>query len=324
MMGSSLQALFEGMEEWIFAESISLFFPFVVAVILFAISGCRKNTVAPEISATTVSSNQDAAQSIANAVGEDNGGLSDQMGDIADATGSAGVSTRVGSEWIGSGLGKAAGGAEDSVTKVFDASDTSWTVYITRNRGGLLGREAAFVRTYYLKFIDPSGTAIPRYTTSTPADTASTILFKVLSGSGHVITRFVSTHLLSIAGDFVVTNANSSTLTFNGTLTRTGTDTINTFNGQRVLNYTLVANLQNVTGPRTPRYLTSTRMVRVTGGTVSGTYTATVSVLKGSSYAERSFAKTFTVTFGGGTGLIEVGGSQYSCDLQVGEVSTTQ
>ena len=68
----------------------------VVATLLLFGLGCRKNSTAPVLNAS-VNSNQDAAQSIADAVGEDNGGVTDQMGDIADATGSAGISSNVGS-----------------------------------------------------------------------------------------------------------------------------------------------------------------------------------------------------------------------------------
>ena len=39
----------------------------------------------------------------------------------------------------------------DTVTKTFNASDTSWTISVTRNRVGLFGRQAGFARTYYLK-----------------------------------------------------------------------------------------------------------------------------------------------------------------------------
>ena len=284
-------------------------------------SGCRKNSTAPVVD-TSVNSNDDAAQSIANAVGEDNGGLTDQMGDMADATGSSGISANVGSVSPEGSLMKSDATAGDSVSKTFNASDTSWTVYVTRSRAGLFGRAAGFMRTYYMKFIDQNGVALPRYiTTTTPADTASTILFMTLNGSGYTVTRFASTHLLTLSSNFTASGTNTPVITVNGTFTRTGTDTIKTASGERVLNYTLVANVQNVTRPRTPRYGVVARGPRATGGAITGTYTATVTVLKGDSYTERSFTKTFTVTFGNDTGTLDVGGAKFSCDLQVGEAS---
>ena len=293
----------------------------VVALLLFG-SGCRKNSTAPVLNAS-VNSNQDAAQSIADAVGEDNGGVTDQMGDIADATGSAGISSNVGSASPEAALMKSVSAAGDSVTKIFNASDTSWTVSVSRDRVGLFGRQAGFTRTYYIKFIDRNGVALPRYTTTTsPADTASTIIFMVLDGSGYTVTRFVSTHLLSISSNYKVAGTNTSMITVNGTFTRTGIDTIKTATGERVLNYSLTANLLDVVGPRTPRYASLARAPRATSGTISGTYTATVGVLRGDAYSERSFTKTFTVTFGAGSGSIDVGGSKFTCDLQVGETSS--
>lgn len=292
----------------------------IVAATLLFVSGCKNNSTGP--GNASISSNQDAAQSIANAVGEDNGGVADQIGDIADATGSSGISANVGSAWTDGALMKSTTPSGDTVIKTFNASDTSWMVSVTRTRVGLFGRQAGFTRTYYIKFIDQNGVALTRYITTTPVDTASTIVFKTLNGSGYTITRSVSTHLLSITSDFVVSGANTPILTVNGTLTRTGTDTIKTLSGERVLNHTLVLNLQNVTGPRVPRYATATRIPRATGGTITGTYSATVAVLRGDSYTERSFTKTFTITFANGAGVIDVNGSNYTSDLTYGELSS--
>jgi hypothetical protein len=293
-----------------------------IATMLLLGSGCRKNSTAPVLDAS-VNASQDAAQSIANAVGEDNGGVTDQMGDIADATGSTGISANVGLASPEESLMKSVATVGDSVTKTFNAADTSWTVYVTRSRVGLFGRQAGFTRTYYLKFVNHNGVAQPRYiTTTTPADTASTIIFMVLNGSGYTITRFVSTHLLSLSSDFTVTGTNTSTITVNGTFTRTGTDTIETATGERVLNYTLAATMQNVTRPRVPRYTPGSTIKRATGGKITGTYTATVSVLKGDSYSERSFTKTFAVTFGDNTGSLDVDGTKFTCDLQSGEATS--
>lgn len=308
----------EGMNTW----HQKLLSTSVVAAMLLFGSGCTKNTTAPVVD-TTLNSNQDAAQSIANAVGEDNGGATDQMGDVADATGSAGISPNVGSVTPENVLMKSLAMTGDSVSRTFNASDTSWTVSVSRSRVGLFGRQAAFTRTYYMKFIDQNGIALPRYiTATTPADTASTIIFMVQSGSGYTITRYLNTHLLSISSNFTVTGTRNSVMTVNGTFTMTGTDTMKTITGERVLNYTLIATLQNVTGPRIPRYATLTRVPRATSGTITGTYVATVTVLRGDAYSERSFTKTFTVTFGGGAGAIDVGGTNYTCDIQVGELSS--
>lgn len=295
-----------------------------IAAIVFVLfgAGCRKSTTAPALD-TSVSSSQDAAQSIANAMGEDNGGVTDQMGDIADATGSAGISSNVGAEAPEGALMKTVATAGDSVVKTFNTADTSWTIFVSRVRVGLFGRQAGFTRTYYVKFINKDGVALPRYITLTsPADTAYSMIFMVENGTGHIITRFVSTHLLSLSSSFLVAGTNTTTLTFNGSFTRTGTDTITTLTGQRVLNYTLTATLQNVTRPRVPRYTLGSTIVRATGGTITGTYTAAVSVLKGDSYSERNFTKTFTVTFGDNTGTIDVDGSKFNCDLQSGEAAS--
>jgi len=293
----------------------------IAGMLLFG-SGCKKNSTAPMLD-SSINSNQDAAQSIANAIGEDNGGFTDQMGDIADATGALGISQSVGSASANGALLKTVAMKGDSVTNEFNASDTSWTVTVTRNRAGLLGRKASFTRMYYIKFINQDGVALPRYiTNTTPADTASTIVFMVLNGTGYTVTRYLSTHLLSISSSYVASGTNTSVITVNGSFTRTGTDTVETATTERVLTYTLEGTLQNVTRPRVPRYTIGSAIKRATGGTITGTYIATVSVLKGDSYSERSFTKTFTVTFGDNSGSIDVGGAKFTCDLQSGEAGS--
>jgi hypothetical protein len=291
----------------------------LIAGLLF--TSCKKNATGP-VTDPALNSSQDAAESVANALGEDNGGVADQLGDISDATGSAGIQPQSPSVSTADAIAQTTTTAGDTVVKTFNSSDTSWTITVTRSRAGLFGRQAGFTRTYFLKFINKNGVALPSYRTNTiPQDTAYTILFQVLRGSGYNITRRVSSHLLALTSNFVVTNANTSTITVNGTLTRSGTDTVLTLNGQRVLSHSLTMTFTNVTGPRAPRFGMVARVPRATGGTITGTYTATVSVLRGDSYSERSFTKNFTVTFGSGTGSINVNGAHFTCDMMYGEIT---
>ena len=290
----------------------------VASVVGMWISGCNKATE-PAVDSNP---DQDVAESVANSLGETNGGVSDQLGDIADATGSGGIQAVQGILEGGPDAIGTAVASGDTVTKTFNSADTSWTINVSRSRVGVFGRMAGFTRSYYIKFIDPNGVAIPAYITNTvPKDTAATIHFKVLSGTGYDITQRISNHLLSLTSDWTATGTNTSTITVNGTSTRTGTDTIQTIGSLRELNHTLSLSFVNVTSPRVPRFNATASIPRATGGTISGNYSATVSVLRGASYAERSFSRTFTVTFGNGVGSINVGGSHFSCNLTYGELS---
>jgi hypothetical protein len=290
----------------------------VATVVGLCISGCNKATE-PAVDSNP---NQDVAESVANSLGETNGGVSDQLGDIADVTGSVGIQAVRGIIAGGPDVIGNLTSSADTVTKTFNASDTSWTINVSRSRVGFFGRMAGFTRTYYIKFIDPSGTAIPAYIINTiPKDTASMIRFRVLSGTGYDITRRMSNHLLTLTSDWIATGTNTSTITVNGSSTRTGVDTIQTVGSLRVLSHTLSLTFINVTSPRVPRFNATASITRATGGTVSGTYSATVSVLRGTSYAERSFSRTFTVTFGNDVGAIDVGGSRFLCNLTYGELS---
>jgi hypothetical protein len=289
----------------------------VLLTLVFSLTGCKKNATEPVVEATTT---EDAAESVANALGEDNGGVADQVGDIADLSGALGIRPEAAVIEEKYGMSVAAG---DTVSKTYDTATQTWTLFVSRSRTNFLGLyRSGFTRTYKYQFVNKNSQSQQNYITGT--DTAYTINFKVISGAGYAVTRRMSHNLLSLVSDWVVTGANTSTITINGTSKRVGADTLTTHNFVRSLNHSLDLTFTNVTGPRSPRPNFSAGMMRsprITGGTINGTYAATVGVLRGESYSEKSFTKTFSVTFDGSAGSINLGGRLFRCDLLYGELT---
>jgi hypothetical protein len=58
-----------------------------------------------------------------------------------------------------------------------------------------------------------------------------------------------------------------------------------------------------------------------TSGTISGTYTANVTIQRGSSYNEKTIDRTFTITLGGGEGSIGIRGDarKFKANLMTGD-----
>lgn len=289
----------------------------ILLTLVFSLTGCKKNATDPIVDANTT---EDAAESVANSLGEDNGGVADQMGDIADLSGSLGIQPEAAVLAEKYGISTTAG---DTVYKNYDAGTQTWTLFVSRSKVNFLGLyRSGFTRTYNYQFINKNNVPQQRYITGT--DTAYTIKFKVLDGSGYAFTRRMNHRLLSLTSDWVVTGANTSTVTINGTSTRIGADTLTTHNFVRSLNYTLDLAFVNVTGPRAPRVgsgIGMARSPRMTGGTITGTYTASVGVLRGDAYTERNFTKTFTITFDGSGGNINLNGRMFKVDLLYGELT---
>lgn len=271
------------------------------------IAGCSKSND-PGVDDDIAS--EDAATTIASALGEEDGGAVDQMGDASQLATQAGslMQSSSGTEVV-YGVG-----AQDSVSKTFNAADTSWTIYVKRTRSSAFGLyTASFYRKYQVQFRNKNGLAQQNYITNT--DTATGMKFKILEGTGvrKVVGR--NTHrLLSLSGSWVLTGINTRVVTMNGTSTSAGSDTIQTRNADRTLNYTLSLTFTDCKAPRGGRMNVSDSAT----GTVSGVYDATVSFSKGELYKERTIHREFTAAFSGGMSQIQMGGRTFKFRMKDG------
>ncbi len=280
----------------------------VMSILIAAgiLAGCEKGTEAtldPILE-------EDAATAVAGAISEDGGGAADQLNDVSGISTSGGLSAEVS---LFNAAMSTSGPA--SVDTTYVPADTATIFTINRARSSLAGTFVSLVtRVYLVKFINNSGAAQRRHIVG--PDTARSMIFRILYGRGYHRTPFRVHRLDSLAGDWVVTNLNTPVVTVNGTYYRSGTDTLRTRNAERTHDNALSATFTNVTRPRRGLGGTSDAI----SGTISGTYTATITFTNGDLYKERSFSKPFTIDLSGTGADININGRRFHSTWQRGEM----
>jgi hypothetical protein len=265
-----------------------------VTIALFSLLlGCNND---PAGLGTNGSAVNDAAVSVANALSRANGGAFDQAGDIALITSSAGAQNEAGAI-----LGKyALDSVVTNVNKTYDSISGWWTLTLYRYRSRY-NRVSEFSREYQYQFLNKSS-AVQKYWL-TGSDTAYSIHFRIVSGTGYSIRPHLRHHLNSLTGEWLVTGTNTNTITINtvnnGPYMRAGSDTITTDEATRTLNYTLSLTFTDVTFLRGSRFDDDEEEHSNVSGTITGTYDATITFTKGSLYRERTIHETISITLGG-------------------------
>lgn len=294
------------------ARRYSLFFAALfVAALLWG--GCKKDNN-PSVVTDEISATDDAAESVAGAVGVNNGGALDQVGDVLD------ISTGTGLANAMPGLSDISyAGAAATIQKQYDSTTGWWTLTLSRRRGILNSIPYAEInRVYLYQFLNKTGNFQKNWLTG--IDTAYSVHHLIKNGTGTFQTRRLSHALTFLSGEWMATGTNTPIVTINtvrgGAYTRVGTNTVTTRNAVRTLSDSLSMIFTDVTGPRGDRLKLSAK----TGGTITGTYHATVIATRGTVYNERTIDRTFTITLGGTTGRIAIAGRNYDVDLDLGEV----
>ncbi|MGH7493614.1 MAG: hypothetical protein ACREOO_14650 [bacterium] len=281
------------------------------ATAVFILAGCDKNDPASSNENSTMAT-EDAAESIASAVGSDNGGAMDQLADVAELASIAGIQGQ-----DGAALGKRNEAAD--VDTSYDPGTGTWTVIISRERGNPDGPYyAAFSRTYTYQFLNKDGQPQKywRVRNGGQVDTAYTIKFNIVEGTGTHRTPRLSQQLTDLSGAFTATGTNTPLITVNGTYSRSAVDTITTRNAVRTLDYTLSLNFIDIKIPRGTRSIYASQIT----GTITGNYTATATFQRGSLYSEKNIDRDFTITLGGGNARIRINGLDFVGDLLRGEL----
>lgn len=276
----------------------------LLALVFSVFVGCNKDAATePDISSGEITPSSDAAESVASAVGENTGGMVDQVGDVLNAASTTGFQ----------GLAKTDG--SESVEAEYDPVTGIWTVVIERERGNPNGQYYAYIeRTYTFQFLNAEGN--PQKFWITNGDTAHTILFEIVSGDGHHKTPRLSHELKALSGSFVATNTHTDQVTINGTYMRAATDTVTTRNAERTLDYTLELQIIDLTGPRGSRHDLSKKV----SGQITGTYTAFVTFTRGDHYREQTIERNINIILGGGEATVDVNGEKFKADVATGEV----
>ena len=282
------------------SRGLRLFLAAAFLVLVFFSSCSKEDGTSPIENPTELTVNEDAAQSVASAVSEDNGGVTDQMNDLMDVAQSGGfdVMSKTG-----------------TVHAEYDSVNGLWNVTVIRERGLPTGTHYRyFERNYQVQFLNSSGEPQKRWLWE--GDTATTINFDIISGEGIAITPHLSHRLKELNGSFVATDVNKEIITVNGTYHRSAEDTMLTRNAERTHDHTLDVTLTDIKGPRGLRRDRS----KIVSGMVTGTYYAFITWIRGDAYREREVTKDISVTFGDGEARINVDGETYRSDVATGEL----
>ncbi|MCL4704125.1 hypothetical protein KJ068_03130 [bacterium] len=279
------------------------------ALAALALVACQNDD--PVSSNDSLNATEDAAESIASAVGADNGGATDQLSDVIELAGASGLQKPA--EVL---LGKySEPNTIASIDTSYDPATGTWTLRLERERGNPNGIPYAEIsRTYTYQFLNKNGQ--PQKYWKVGADTAYTIKFNIVEGTGTHRTRRLSQQLTGLSGSFTATGVNTRLVTINGTYFRSAVDTVTTRNAVRTLDHALNLTFTNVQGPRGSRL----ELSRKISGTVSGTYTAKVTFQRGESYGETTINRSFTINLGGGNANLNVSGKNFEADLTSGEL----
>ena len=276
------------------------------------LESCHKDDTVTSTT-NTASAAQDAATSVANALAINNGGIIDQIGDVSDIASAASSQSEAGVIFNKYAFDS----VYTNVSKSYDSTTEWWTLTLDLQRFGDY-RTATFTRVYQYQFLNSSNAPQKYWLSGT--DTAYSMHFKIVSGTGTFTNLYISHHLFSLSGEWMVTGTNTNVFTINtvngGLYTRVGADTLSTYNAIRTLNDSLSLTFTNVTGPRGSRLLLQT----ATSGTITGTYDAVVSFTSGSLYAQRTIHDTISITLANGVAHIYINGVHFRADCRTGAI----
>ncbi|MDO9693934.1 MAG: hypothetical protein Q7W56_04335 [Candidatus Latescibacteria bacterium] len=251
---------------------------------------------------TYATADEDAAGVVATEIATDNGGMTDQIADLSSAVG-------------GLDVDKALPGPRFQ-NAVYDETTGTWTLTVERERGDSEGTPyAAISRVYTLRFLYIGGQ--PQQYRIVGSDTARTVEFNIVSGTGTHRTRRFEQNLDALSADFTVTGVNTNLLTINGTYSRDASNRFETPRFVRTLTGAFDAELIDVTVPRGAGHDFS----QAVSGTLSGTYVADITVERGEDYVERHIDRSFTITFGAGEATINMNGQHYGAHMNNGELN---
>jgi hypothetical protein len=277
----------------------------IPAFAAFILTACEKDN--PVSSQDEMSATEDAAESIASGLGADDGGAMDQLSDVIELASASGIQAQSSSV-----LAKSAGASIDTS---YDAATGTWTLKLQRARGNPNGVPYAEIsRTYTYQFLNKNGQSQKYWKVG--ADTAYTIKFNIVEGTGTHRTRRLSQKLTGLSGEFTATGVNTRTVTINGTYQRSAVDTVTTRNAVRTLDHALTLTFTNVQGPAGSRL----NLARKFTGTVSGNYSAFVTFQRGGTYSEKTINRDFTIELGNGQANIRIRGVKFIGDLLLGEL----
>lgn len=272
---------------------------FLVGVVAFAASGCQNATGPAQDE--SLPATLDAADAIASAMGSDNGGLHDQLTDIVELS-------LDGVLGFGGALPNEFGLADHRPTlsrggvirrRDYDPNTQTWTITVQRTMNSPMV-QGSWMRQYRLRF---SRNGVGQQFFRTNNQFADLVTFEIVPDScsgnfkgprmSHRLTRLEG----AVRGTISVADTANPIMTLNSTAPyrRSAIDSLRIGEALRVSNHTVTATLRDVVVPlgRTRRF--QNLYARATSGTISGTYTANITFVRGERYEESQVNREFTI-----------------------------
>lgn len=250
---------------------------------IFSLWGCKDNSTEPDTLTEFSSSTEEAAYNVSAELSSESSGAVDQIGDAFTIA-------------FPLSFGRVISNDKDTTfkSKVWDDVNKLWTITVDRAIPEKSSRLTFyFKRTYTIQYLNKNNQPMKYWKVGT--DTAYTIKFNILNGESYFKNPIFAHRLLSLTAALTITNANKPTVTINGTMKRSGSDTITTKKVQKTHNYTLDLTFENVTGPRKNKLALQNKL----SGTITGTYDAIVTTKIGDNYQENRITKNINIQLDG-------------------------
>lgn len=277
---------------------------FLLLLVFTLFSACSKDSTTAPLNTDIPTVNKDISEAVASAISMDNGGIVDQLADLAAiATDSV---TSIAAKLLAGSIG----------TPNYDSATGTWRLQIARERGESGGPfHAIFTRTYTYQYRNGNGEPQKQWVVN--SDTAHSIQFGILEGSGECRTLRICQQLNNMNGNWLATGVNTDTMTISGTYECIGLDTLKSHQTVRAMQYRLNLMFTNIRCLRGESVDFTGRVM----GNMSGTFLANVAFMSGYSYGETNIFRNMNVAMAEGSASITIGSERYMGDLATGEPS---
>ncbi|MFN3392928.1 MAG: hypothetical protein ACK41G_07980 [Candidatus Thermochlorobacter sp.] len=260
------------------------------ALVLLGAIGCQ--TASEPAQDESQLASLDASTVISGAIGSDNGGLNDQLTDIVELTSDGMLNFIASPDPTLSRNGMIR-------RREYNPANQTWTITVQRsiNTPTVQG---SWTRQYRLRF---SRNGVGQQFLRTNNQLADLVTFEIVPDSctGYFKNRQLSHRLTRLEGalrgtiSFADTANPIMTLNSAAPYRRSGIDSLTAGDALRISNHTITATLRDVVVPlnRTRRF--QNIYARATSGTITGTYTARITFVRGETYSESEVNREFSI-----------------------------
>ena len=282
----------------------------ILLLLVFSLVNCKdENSV---ISSQDPYSSSDDAETIASGVSSETSGAIDQLSYLSDLASEDGVSNLAKTT---SGLAKSIDEKVTSIDTVYDETNEKWIITISRER---TISEKNFTSNYYHQYtVQYLKNGIPQKYFAANGDTANTIKFNIIEGTGTVQSNRINQNLESTNGSWVATITESNSMVVAGSYSRSANSTFTTTNATRNYDYSLSLNFSALSIPINYGDELWLYLAGSMSGQFTGEYSATVD---GEQY-QKSINKSFAIAFSKKLVYsITLEGEDFSADAETGEL----